>query len=99
MMTDPRLLLLHPGDNVYVLRDRIAEGEMVTVEGHQVRVQAALGLGHKIARGAIAAGAQVVKYGAPIGRASAPIAPGAHVHLHNLRSDYTPTHGRGGEVT
>jgi len=98
MMTDPRLLLLHPGDSVYVLRDRIAAGEVIAVEGAQVTVPDALGLGHKIARQAIAAGAQIVKYGAPIGRASAPIAAGAHVHLHNLRSDYTPTHGRGGEV-
>ncbi len=98
MLTDPRLLLLHPGDTVYVLRDQIAAGEVIAVDGAQVTVPVALGLGHKIARVALAPGAQVIKYGAPIGRASAPIAPGTHVHLHNLRSDYTPTHGRGGEV-
>lgn len=39
--------------------------------------------GHKIARAAIAPGAAVVKYGQTIGYATAPIAPGDHVHSHN----------------
>ena len=43
-------------------------------------------LGHKLARRAIAAGALVRKYGAPIGEATAAIAAGAHVHVHNVRS-------------
>lgn len=94
--TDPRLLLLHPGDTVLVLRDRIAAGEVIRVQGNAVRVQGALGLGHKIARIAVGPGDQVIKYGAPIGRASVAIAVGDHVHSHNLRSDYTPTHQRGG---
>ncbi|MFZ4533236.1 MAG: SAF domain-containing protein, partial [Alsobacter sp.] len=32
------------------------------------------------------------KYGAPIGVATAAIAPGAHVHVHNVVSAYTPTY-------
>lgn len=95
-MTDPRLLLLHPGDNVLVLRDQIAAGELIAVEGERVRVQIALGLGHKLARRPIAAEEKVVKYGAPIGSAVVDIAVGEHVHVHNLRSDYTATHFRGG---
>lgn len=90
--SDPRLLLLHPGDNVLVLRAPIAAGEPFLVEGVEVRLATGLGMGHKVARQAIAAGAKVVKYGAPIGSASVEVAAGAHVHLHNLRSDYTPTH-------
>ena len=35
---------------------------------------------------AIAAGDVVVKYGSPIGRASADIAAGTHVHTHNVAS-------------
>jgi hypothetical protein len=95
-MTDPRLLLLSPGDGVFVLRDQIAAGELIVVEGVKVRVQVALGLGHKLARVAIAPGDKVIKYGAPIGSATESIAVGDHVHLHNLKSDYTATHGRGG---
>ena len=97
METDPRLLLLHDGDNVLVVRRPLEAGEVIGVAGRQVRVGTRLGLGHKLARAPIAAGAPVIKYGAPIGRATRAIAPGDHVHLHNLASDYTPTHGRGEE--
>jgi len=90
--TDPRLLLLSPADNVFVLRGVIAAGEVIFVAGQEIRFAERLGLGHKIAAHAIAAGAKVVKYGAPIGSATCDIAIGAHVHLHNLASDYTPTH-------
>jgi hypothetical protein len=96
MLTDPRLILLSPGDSVYVLRDQIAAGEAVMVEGVAVTFGQPLGLGHKIARVALAEGDKVMKYGAPIGRASRAIAPGDHVHLHNLRSDYTPTYALNG---
>ena len=91
-LTDPRLMLLSPGDSVYVLRDQIAAGEAVMVEGIAVAFPQALGPRHKIARLAVPAGARVIKYGAPIGRANRTIAPGDHVHLHNLVSDYTPTY-------
>ena len=92
MLTDPRLLLLSPGDTVFVLRGQIEAGETVWVEGLAVAFAHPLGLGHKIARLAVVMGSQVIKYGAPIGRATIGIAPGDHVHLHNLRSDYTPTY-------
>ena len=92
MLTDPRLLLLSPGDAVHVLRDQIKAGETVWVQGTPIAFPRALGLGHKIARHAIPVGEQVIKYGAPIRRASRPIAPGDHVHLHNLMSDYTHTY-------
>ena len=90
-MTDPRLLLLHPTDDVLVARGAVTAGELV-VEGQTVFLPTTLLIGHKIARHPIAEGAQVLKYGVPIGVATAPIAAGAHVHTHNLRSDYTPTY-------
>jgi hypothetical protein len=90
--TDPRLLLLAPGDTVYVLRGQVEAGEMILVDGAPVVVPQRLGLGHKIARVAVAPGGKVLKYGAPIGSATQAIRPGDHVHLQNLRSDYTPTH-------
>jgi hypothetical protein len=90
--SDGRLLLLSPGDTVYVLRGQIEAGETVLVEGRPVTVPQRLGLGHKIARVAVPEGGKVVKYGAPIGSATVAIAPGDHVHLHNLKSDYTPTY-------
>lgn len=92
MTTDDRLLLLDPRDTVLVVRARIRAGERIVVDGREVRVPADLPLGHKVARAAIAAGERIVKYGAPIGSATEAIPAGAHVHVHNVRSDYTPTY-------
>ena len=92
VQTDPRLLLLSPDDNVFVLRGAIDAGEVIMVAGAEVHISRRLGLGHKIAARFIASGEKIIKYGAPIGSTFCDIAPGAHVHLHNLASDYTPTH-------
>ena len=93
--SDPRLLRLHPDDNVLTVIRTLEAGELLVVEGVETLVPARLALGHKVAARAIAAGEKVVKYGAPIGSATRAIAPGEHVHTHNLRSDYLPTFARG----
>jgi altronate dehydratase small subunit len=92
MDDDPRLILLDPRDTVFVLRGRLSAGETIMVGGDAVPVARDLPIAHKIARGAMKAGAKVLKYGAPIGVATADIARGEHVHVHNVRSDYTPTY-------
>ena len=43
--------------------------------------------GHKYARCAIRCGEDVIKYGMPIGHATCDIAPGEHVHVHNLATN------------
>lgn len=52
----------------------------------EVAARDAVPLGHKIAIAEVASGEPVIEYGTPIGKASAALAPGAHVHTHNLRS-------------
>jgi hypothetical protein len=94
-MIDPRLLRLHPGDNVLTVIRTLEPGDELQVEGTRVSITARLSLGHKVAARAIAAGEKIVKYGAPIGSAKCAIAPGEHVHTHNLQSDYIPTFARG----
>ena len=86
--TDPRLLVLAPGDNVAVARLEIAEGTVLQVAGRSVTLQRAMGFGHKIALRDIAAGERIVKYGAPIGSATTAIALGDYVHSHNVASNY-----------
>ncbi len=44
--------------------------------------------GHKIALRDIPAGENIIKYGIPIGRATADIPAGSWVHLHVMRSNY-----------
>ena len=78
-------------DNVMVALRLIAGG--TEVDG--VTVASDVPAGHKIAMRPIAAGATVLKYGYPIGVATRDIAPGEHVHSHNLtstlRDDFDPS--------
>lgn len=90
--TDGRLILLSALDNVFVVRAPIDEGETINLSGVMVAMTQALSMGHKLARSNISPGDKVIKYGAPIGSATAQIRPGDHVHLHNLKSDYTATY-------
>jgi altronate dehydratase len=88
---DPRLLRLHPNDNVLTVIATLEAGERIRVGDADIAVATQLPLGHKIAARAIAVGEKIVKYGAPIGSAACAIGAGEHVHTHNLRSDYLPT--------
>ncbi len=90
-MDDPRLLRLHAEDNVLTVICALAPGDEVRIDGSTIRITRNLPIGHKIAARAITAGEKVLKYGASIGSATHPIAPGEHVHTHNLQSDYIPT--------
>ena len=92
----PPLLLLHPDDNIVVARRDIAAGESVELDGEQIVIPAAVELGHKLARRALAAETRVLKYGAPIGSMKTAAARGEHIHLHNLRSDYIESTSRDG---
>ena len=86
------LLLLHESDNVLLATGNLPQGGTVIIDGAPAVLSFPLALGHKIARRAIAAGEPVVKYGVSIGLASKPIERGAHVHVHNLVSNYTATY-------
>lgn len=85
-----RAILLHPGDDVAVLVAAVAAGAPIDLVGGAapatLRAAAALPLGHKVAVHALAAGSPVRKYGEVIGRTTAPVAAGEHVHVHNLVS-------------
>jgi hypothetical protein len=89
LATEIRFLHLHADDNVVVLAQDARAGNVVKIQGDVVTVQADLTMGHKLAFRAIPKGAEVLKYGAPIGLAATDIQPGEHVHLHNLNSQYT----------
>lgn len=85
-------LLLHADDNVATALCALEEGARVRVRGggiataEPVVLRAPIALCHKFAVRAIAPGEVVVKYGESIGHATCAIAPGDHVHTHNLVS-------------
>lgn len=92
MDTDTRLIRLAEPDNVLMIATALTAGEAVSVAGTTITLPSSLSLGHKIAARPIAAGETILKYNFPIGVATSDIPLGAHVHVHNVRSDYTPTH-------
>lgn len=87
----PPFIHLHPDDTIYVLIRAIAAGEVLVIDGVEYTIEQPLSLGHKIAACDMAVGDQVLKYGVSIGLASQAIRRGEHVHLHNLKSEYTNT--------
>jgi altronate hydrolase len=81
MRFEDALLRLHPSDDVAVAKVAVAAGTAL-VDGAPSQD---IPKGHKIALRAIENGAAVRKYGQIIGFAAGPIAPGDHVHVHNLK--------------
>ena len=85
LSVDGALLRLKDDDDVAVALRALAPGTSVRFgDGSTVEVREAIPAGHKLALRAVAAGAAIHKYGQVIGRASAAIAAGTHVHVHNV---------------
>ena len=84
-------LVISERDNVATALQPLEDGQVVEAGGVAVTVREAIAPGHKIALRAIAPGEPVIKYGSPIGLATADIPAGAHVHTHNVSS----SRGRG----
>ncbi|HEX7641515.1 MAG TPA: UxaA family hydrolase [Burkholderiaceae bacterium] len=94
-MRAPSLLLMSPKDNCLIARLELKAGTMVTIDDCEIALPQNIHLGHKVARQALQPGDKVLRYGAIIGTATEPIAIGAHIHTHNLESDYLPTYTLG----
>jgi len=81
----------HDDDNVATVFGAISAGETVNVldkkgTGQAFTVNQTVPYGHKFALVPIKKGEQVTKYGEEIGIASADIAAGDYVHVHNIES-------------
>lgn len=79
-------LVISDRDNVATALQPLDDGRVLDIGGVSVTVREPIPSGHKVALRGIAAGEPVIKYGSPIGTATADIAPGAHVHTHNVAS-------------
>ncbi len=84
---DQTVVRLDPSDPVGLARIDLEPGVALGAgDGSHVVVREAVPRGHKLALIDLPAGAEVRKYGQPIGLAIRDIAAGEHVHEHNLRS-------------
>jgi len=83
-------VVMEARDNVATALEDIApDTEVALTVGDalvRIRVSERIPFAHKFALANIPAGALVVKYGQAIGTATADIAAGRHVHVHNLES-------------
>ncbi|HEY5910636.1 MAG TPA: UxaA family hydrolase [Verrucomicrobiae bacterium] len=86
-------ILLHElDDDVGVAVTNLKKGSVagaLTLEGKpagSVKLRDNVPLGHKVAMRDVAKDKAVIKYGREVGKAVQPIAKGAHVHIHNLKT-------------
>ena len=83
----PQAIHISPIDNVVVALHPIAKGTLVEVDGLAVTALEDIPQGHKMAVKPIKNGENVIKYGFPIGHATADAAPGTWMHTHNVKTN------------
>jgi altronate hydrolase len=74
-------------DDVAVALCDLATGDSVPVGDALITLASAIPRGHKFALRDLQAGEPILKYGAPIGRATSAIRTGEHVHSHNVATN------------
>ena len=90
MAAKSKAIVINDKDNVATAIVPMKAGATVSVEAQgrteKVKLLSEIPMGHKFALRDVESGADVIKYGEPIGKTTARIAKGAHVHVHNVVS-------------
>lgn len=76
-------IIINPADNVAVALVDLKKGE----KHEGVTLNCDIVKGHKFALKDIKEGAQIIKYGNPIAKATCNISAGSHVHTHNAKTN------------
>jgi hypothetical protein len=97
-MAISKFILINKNDNVLVCCQAVKTGELIMFDGHEIQITANIDVGHKIAKTPLIKGSKVIRYGVPIGSSITDVAIGEHVHIHNMKSDYIPSHTRQSKV-
>lgn len=79
---------LHSDDKIVIALKDFEKGSCFEFNDEKIVLQEPISFGHKIAIVPISRHSKVSKYGLSIGSAIEDILPGAHVHIHNLKTDY-----------
>src|SRR6476469_7420349 len=81
---DEVAVVLNPVDAVAIAKQPLLPKTILRTADGNVRVAQLIPPGHKVALRAVPVGGEVRRYGQIIGFATKAIAPGEHVHSHNL---------------
>lgn len=85
-------IMLHPEDNVATVIKKTSGGDVLTIANAQMEEIGEITatddilFAHKISLADLRVGEKIIKYGEVIGKASADIARGNYVHIHNVIS-------------
>jgi len=83
------IVVLAPADNVGIaLADIGGDAAAQSLDDHAVPTAEAIPQGHKVALRPIEPGEPIIRFGVPVGIATARITTGRLVHIHNVRSQY-----------
>ena len=86
-MNQTSFLKINPADTVFVCLQSLPAGTVVQLDGKQITLLQDTPAGHKVAIDDIAAGADVIKYGYPIGHAIVDLKAGSWVNEENLKTN------------
>src|SRR4051812_33140982 len=91
-------IIMDPRDHVVTALKDLQTGQTISYllkeQEIEIRMVDSVAFGHKIAIKYVAKGEHIRKYGDVIGAATEDIAPGQHVHVHNIEG----IRGRGDQV-
>ncbi len=84
--TMKELIKINGRDNVVIALKPFSKGDVIEIEGDSITLLDDIEKGHKIALFDMETGADILKYGYPIGQATEQIRKGQHVHVHNVKT-------------
>lgn len=82
-----KAIQIHPADNVWICLEDMKAGEGIELNGRTIVLRTDVERGHKVASRPIPISSDIIKYGFPIGHATAIIEEGEFVHSHNVKTN------------
>lgn len=82
---------IHEQDNVLIALNPLPKGTELTLEGTSLTLTSDVPKGHKISISALPKGAQIIRYGFPIGILDEDVSAGTWIHSHNLKTALSGT--------
>ena len=77
---------INPSDNVAVALQPLAKGTVIELDNSTLTLTEDIMQGHKFALKSLKPGDSIIKYGNPVGHATAEISAGSWIHTHNLKT-------------